>query len=216
MNDNISKEKIRIFLVDDHALVIDSLSDILREEQEFEIVGSARNGLELLEKLPTCPTDIILLDIRMPKMNGIKTIEKIKVINQDLKILIISTIGEGKIMSLAFENEVNGYISKTIGKKDIIDAVKRVINGETVIMVETEEEDPIDIGRQSTNSAFSNRETEILKFIVEGRKTKEIAEKLSLSPHTIERHRKDIMNKLEVDNVAGMVREAIKNKIVEI
>ena len=214
MGNQSKSEKIRIFIVDDHALVIDSLTDLLKDQEQFAIVGSARNGLELLEKLPGCPADIVLLDIRMPKMNGIKAIEKVKAISPTTKILMVSTISERDVVNLANAHKADGYISKSKGKEDFIGAIERVIKDEFVVLVDQEEEeDPIQIDAGGPQFNLTGREREVLALIIDEQTTQEIAENLFLSTHTVERHRKNIMNKLDVRNVAGMVRVAMEHDL---
>ena len=212
----MKEPKIRIFIVDDHQLVIDGITELLGEVSEFEFVGSASNGKELLEKLKHIPTDLILMDIRMPEMNGFEATEIIRKRFSQIRILMLTMHSARKYIREATQKGADGYISKTKGKKDFIEAIRRVHAGEFVVMVDIEEDYPSILNKAASNEIqLSTKEKEILCYIINEYTTTEIAKALFRSPHTIERHRKNIMNKLGVKNIAGMVRYGVEHNVCD-
>lgn len=211
--------KIRIFIVDDHELVIDALWQLLGTIPAFQLIGRANNGEELLESLKEIEVDVILMDIRMPVMDGLEATERVKERYPDIKVLMLTMHSTRTFIKKATERGADGYISKNKGKEDFIDGINRVHRGEFVIIVDMDEEDEMDRNapkkKPSHIGELSEREKEVLYLIVEGFTTSEIATKLYRSSHTIERHRKNIMSKLNAKNLAQMVKLAIDYNLCE-
>lgn len=208
------EKNIRIFIVDDHQLVIDGLTNLLSNIPAFEVVGHASDGKEFLEKFRENLADVVLMDIRMPNMDGLDTVEIAKKRYPNTKFLMLTMHTTRQYIKDATGKGADGYISKTKGQKDFIDGINRVLKGEFVIIVDLDQDNYEDLARTPEKpkeiEVLSDREKEVLGFIMEGSTTSEIADKVYRSTHTIERHRKNIMKKLKVKNVAEMVHLATK------
>ena len=211
----MTEQKIKYFITDDHEVVIQGLAALLTTVEEFEMVGSATSVEEMLAKLQQQEVDVVLLDIRMPgSMNGIEAISKVKAFNSDIKVLMVTGHSSRKYLKEATTEGADGYISKSKSKKEFIDAINRVHRGEFVIFVDLEEVEKEEVFRPTKDlPKLTDREKEVLCLILQEFTNVEIAKKLFLSPHTIERHRKNIMGKLGAKNTAGLVRIALENKL---
>lgn len=207
-------KKIRIFIVDDHEIVIDGLHQLLSKVPDFEVVGQACNGQDFLEKFSQTPADVVLMDIRMPELNGMDTVEKAKAQYPQTKFLMLTMHTTREYIQEATQKGADGYISKTKGQKEFIEGIRRVLNDEFVVIVDLDQDTFDDLKpvepKPYNLEELSDRERMVLCMIVQEYTTAEIAKKLYRSAHTIERHRKNIMNKLQVKNVAGMVRIALE------
>lgn len=210
----MNNQNIRIFIVDDHALVIDGLTQLLSRVPGFEVVGKADNGADFLEKFPETPADVVLMDIRMPELNGMDTVEQAKQLFPDTKFLMLTMHTTREYIQEATKKGADGYISKTKGQKEFIEGIRRVLKGEFVVIVDLDQDTFDDLKTAESKpynlEALSDKEKVVLCMIVKEYTTSEIAQKLFRSPHTIEQHRKNIMNKLQAKNVAGMVRIALE------
>lgn len=209
-----------VLIADDHEIVRYGISTYLSSSEDIEIVGEASTGEECIQLFKEKNPDICLLDIGMPNKNGIETARAIRELDQTTKILILSMHINKQILSEALEAGINGYLLKDTDKADLLTGIRAVIKGQQVFS------NPISdlikesfLTRNATRSSRENneitkREHEILQLIVEGHTSKEIAEKLYISPRTVDTHRANIMQKLELNNIAELVRYAIKHKLV--
>ena len=132
------KERIRIFLTDDHEMVLEGLCQLLNTVREFDIVGRATSGFELMKKISKKPVDIILMDFSMPRMNGFEATKEVKEKFPEIKVIILSMYSSRKHVSQATEAGADGYISKSLGKKDIIEGIKKVFAGGFVVSVDSD------------------------------------------------------------------------------
>lgn len=209
---------INLFLVDDHQIVLDGLKSLLSPIPSINIVGQARNGLDLLKQLQVVQPDIVLMDIGMPDMDGIEASRAVKERYPNIKILICTTHSETFKVKKCLQTGVEGYLLKGSGRGELIDALNRLMAGDTyydprivnVVM------DSFNKKKRDRRNELTPREIEVIQLISEGKKTKEIAEKLYLSPYTIETHRKNIFAKLGINNVAELMRYALENGIVDL
>lgn len=202
---------IKVFLVDDHQMVIDGISLLLQNDAEIECVGSARNGVDAIEQLRTLKADVVLLDINMPEMNGIESCKKLLAQQPDLHIIALSMLSEISPIKMMLKQGAKGYLLKNAGKEELLTAIKTVYDGERYFSAEVNTiiMDNLAGARKRKQSPFprlSRREKEILQLIIEERTTQEIAEQLFISVGTVETHRRNMMNKLGVRNTAGLVR----------
>ncbi|MDP2384871.1 MAG: response regulator transcription factor [Bacteroidota bacterium] len=218
----MSPSKINIMVVDDHQIFIDGISLLLSNEKNISVYAHANNGKEALSILEKGSVDIVLIDIEMPVLNGYDTTAIITTKYPNTKVICLTTHDEKSIVQKMLNAGATGYLLKNIDKETLIKAINSVINGlsffssEIPIALESSESTlNFKTEKQPNNiNTLSAREVEILTLIANGLSNNEIADKLSLSPKTIESHRTNIMQKLNVHNVVGLVKFAIKSGLV--
>ena len=218
--------KISILIVDDHALVRDGIIAMLKNEDDIHIIGEAIDGEEAISKNNALKPDIIIMDIMMPKFNGLEAAKIIKEQHPDSRIIFLSMEVKEDFISEAIKAGASGYIPKDSNKVILINAIRSVYRGEKYFHSMVSELIFNQFYRQSvgnekvkkTYSAgkISNREVEVLKLIASGFSNSQIAEKLFISVRTVDAHRNHIMQKLELNNTAELVKYAIKNDIIEL
>jgi DNA-binding NarL/FixJ family response regulator len=214
--------RYRIILADDHLLLRAGLKRILGEMAGLEVVGEAGNGLELLHLLNKITAHMIILDISMPNMRGIEAIHEIKTIRPDLKILILTMHKDKEYLHQAVSAGANGYLLKEDADIELFSAIETVRNGK--IYVSPKFSDDLfdewarirrgDSNHISEPDQLTTREKEILKLIAEGKSSKEIADLLFISVRTVEHHRANLMNKLNLKKTASLVQYAIQKGYV--
>jgi len=207
---------ITIMIADDHQLFIDGIRSALESIQDFEVVGEALNGYQVLEQLEAgLLPDLILMDINMPKLDGLDSTRQVSKKYPDIKIIALSQYDEKRFVKRMVKNGASGYLLKDAGKDQIEKAIRKVIEGEryfcerlSIRMVEQE------IKEENTSNLFpklSVRELEVLHLICKDFSSQEISEKLFISFHTVESHRANLMQKAGVKKTAGLVRWAVEN-----
>jgi two-component system nitrate/nitrite response regulator NarL len=216
-------EKIRILIADDHAILRDGLKMALKTDPAMEVIGEAENGEIAVKLEQELHPDIIVMDVDMPKMNGIEAVRAIKKNNPDAKVLMLTMHDKESYIVDSISAGAAGYIYKMADMDEFINAVKTVACGkeyfnekvsQTIMSnyiksVQKKEEDG------ERHFALTNREIEIVKLIAAGLTSQEIAEKLFISYFTVGKHRKNIMKKLELKNTAELVRYAMKEGYVK-
>lgn len=212
-------EKIRIVIVDDHQLICDGLSRIIQEIPEFEVITTYQNPMEALQKIPVWKPDILLVDFEMPGLNGIELIQKLKLEIPDLRSILLTMHLDKATVKEALSQGVNAYILKNLDEFELRIALEKVKNNQNyysapVTEVLNNKSKVIQKNSNSQLESLSNREREVLRLIAEAFSTKEIAHQLSVEISTIETHRKSLLRKLDVRNVAGLVRIAIQEGLV--
>lgn len=212
-------EKIKIVIVDDHQLICDGLSRIIQEIPEFEVITTYQNPMEALQKIPVWKPDILLVDFEMPGLNGIELIQKLKLEIPDLRSILLTMHLDKATVKEALSQGVNAYILKNLDEFELRIALEKVKNNQNyysapVTEVLNNKSKVIQKNSNSQLESLSNREREVLRLIAEAFSTKEIAHQLSVEISTIETHRKSLLRKLDVRNVAGLVRIAIQEGLV--
>jgi two-component system nitrate/nitrite response regulator NarL len=206
---------IKIIIADDHNLFIDGLKLLLKDEQDMEVVDIANDGKELLAILQNSIADIILLDINMPQLNGLDALRHIKQSKPLAKIIMLSTYNDEHLVEKAKTAGANGYLLKTTSKPELLDTIRLVASGQACFPYrrpKSENEFDInDIFLKQFN--LSKRETEILRLIKLGLTNQLIADKLFLSVYTVETHRKNIMQKLNLKNPPALYKFIADNNI---
>ena len=213
-----SSESYRILLADDHDMVIDGYRSVLQHAPGFEIAGVAHSGKEVQTFFETSNCDLIILDINMPDMNGLQTIEYLHRKVPTLKILVISMINSPLLVKKVIKLGVDGYLFKTSRADVMLKALDLIMNGSSYF------EESIETAGQSRFLTtfmidgqpveITARELEIIKLVSLGRSTAEIAEELFISPYTVQTHKKNINAKLNIHNPAALVAFAIRNSII--
>lgn len=193
-------------LVDDHNLVRAGMAALLNQDGEFEVVAEATNGVEALKKIKSVACDLLIVDLAMPRLGGIDVIADIRRKNQKIKILVLSMYDDAQFVARAMKAGANGFLLKDALDEDLFWAVESVFNGNEFIS-ELIDKDAL---REFTfdDCELTSREKEVLHLIAEGKTNSDIARVLSISPHTVTRHRANLMKKLNVHNRVELVSVA--------
>ena len=212
---------IRVLLVEDHALVRAGLRALLERAGDIHVLGEAPNGQEGVELTKELKPDVVIMDIMMPRLNGIQAAEHIQSMKLSAQVLLLSMYSEEGLVHQALQSGAKGYVLKTSVSEELLQAVRSVARGETYLSsaissIATD-------GTLHTNASqsknpldnLSPREKEILQLIAEEHTSIEIAQMLFISEKTVEKHRANLMEKLHVRNLAGLVRLAIKYGLID-
>jgi len=207
--------KRRIVIVDDHEIFRDGLRLVLDQIENFKVVNEFASGVEFTQKIEEGDCDVVLLDINMPGMNGIKVTEIIKKKYTGIKIIGLSMLSDEVSSMKMIKCGADGFVQKKSGKMVLEHAINTVCQGGNYFSQDILKKLAIRAQRDSFDSTnqLSSRESEVLVHICQGETTKEIAEKLFLSPKTIEVHRANILSKTYCKNSAQLVIWAIKNQM---
>lgn len=203
--------EFKVAILDDHQLFIDGLRFILKDQPEFNVIGTANKGEEMLSLLKTTEVDIVLLDVQLKGIDGIEVAKKIKEDYPTIRILIVSMCCQISIIKKLLRINVDGYILKERGQQEVNKALTAIQNGERFFSdIITQTLTDSMSGRSTrpglNHVSLTKREFEVLECVAEGLTTDQIASKLFVASSTIITHRKNIMQKLEVKNVAEMIR----------
>lgn len=214
---------IKILIADDHKIVLDGLTSILGDIDGFDVVGSVENGKDAVDFVATKEKpDVLLMDIDMPVMNGINAAREIKKNFEGVRILTLSMHNEKGMIQTLMDAGADGYILKNSSKEELEKGIRTVYAGQTFFSTDV----TMSLLNQSTEitkqadlpqevQELTERELEILKLVAEGYSNKEIGERLFISHRTVDTHRTNLMKKMVVHNVAGLIRIAIKSGLVE-
>lgn len=212
---------IRVILVEDHAMVRAGLRALLERAKDIHVLGEASNGHEAIQLTKELKPDLLVMDIMMPRLNGIQAAEQMRELKLPVKILLLSMYSDQGLVHRAIQSGVKGYVLKTSVSEELIHAIYTVARGETYLSSEISTialEAAFQPHREENNNPLdylSPREKEILQLIAEEHTSLEIAKLLSISEKTVEKHRASLMEKLKVRNVAGLVRFAVKQGLVD-
>lgn len=203
--------EITIYIADDHAIVLEGLSEILKSQPHLKILGTAVNGEEMLKLMDNRRVDVAILDINMPKMNGIQCTELIKKKYPQTKVIILTMFPERTYVDQLISVGADGCLLKSRGSKDLLDAIERVMSNKSYFDMIRDFVEP------NTHPVYnlSEREVEITRLIVNGLTSSEIADKLFLSEHTVKTHRKNIFRKIGINSISQLTSFAINNQIIQ-
>lgn len=205
---------MKVLIADDDALIRDSLKLILELEDDIEVVGTALSGEEAVELCKKYSPDIVLMDIRMPGLDGIIATKQIKMYNKNIKIVILTTFKDDEYISEAIKNGAEGYILKSQSADSIVNSIRMVYSGNGVFQNEILNSI---MGMINSNKKaeikvhLSERELDVLKLIGEGLSNKEIAEKLFLSQGTVRNYVTNLLDKLELRDRTQLALYYVKN-----
>ncbi len=204
---------VRIILADDHNIVRRGLAVLLQMEGSYQIVCEAQNGEEALQCADTTPADLVILDLSMPRLNGLETVRRLRHHYPTLKILILSMYDDLGFVAQTLQDGANGYILKDSMDEELFEALIAINQGRRFVSA-TIDLTQIEQRAEPEGAPLTSREHEVLQLIAEGYTTTEIAELMSISPHTANRHRANILQKMGVRNQMELVRLAIKRGLV--
>lgn len=207
----MKKTKIPVLLVDDHALVRRGFRLLLEDDPEIAIVGETGDGADAVKLAGELRPRVVVMDCALPGISGMDATKKIRSQWPDIAVLMLTMHAEDTWVRLALDAGANGYILKSAVDLDLVQAVRRVAEGETVLDPRVVKPAAL---RGDRNLGLTNRELEVLQLIVSGKSNKEIAGDLSLSVNTVSVHRANIMDTLGIHNTAELVVYAIKNGLV--
>ncbi len=210
---------IKLLVVDDHEIIRQGLRMLLKEETDIKVVGEAENGDDAIEKMNFLDFDIMVLDLLMPKKNGISLILDLKKIKPDLKILIFSISPENHYAIQALKSGASGYLNKGAPIEEVVAAIRAIhtrgryisdkIAEQIALEIKTEKEFPV-------LESFTNREYLIITMIASGKKNREIAKDLSVSLTSVLRFKAQIFEKLKLHNDAELIQFVLQQKMVEL
>lgn len=209
-----------IVLADDHVLFCEGIKRIISEISDLEVVGEARDGLQLLALLKQLTPDLVILDISMPNIRGIEATREIKMTHPDVKVLILTMHKDKDYLYHAISAGADGYLLKEDADTELFSAIETIRQGKTYIsplLTGEVTDDLLRIYRGNHQLPIDNlttREREVLQLLAEGKSNREIADLLFISVRTVENHRAKIMRKLNLKRTADLVRYAIQKGII--
>lgn len=205
-------------ITDDHSMIRQGLKQLLELEGEFQVVEEASDGVECLEKLEKIVPDILLLDINMPRMNGLEVLSKLKEENRQIKILVLTVHNEVEYLLKVIDIGVNGYLLKDAEFSELKKAIHCILDGEDYIQPNLIPLLNAKIVERSSDTAMieslTRRELEVLKLVAHGMYNKEIAQQLQISERTVKNHVSSIFKKIEVMDRTQAAVFAIKNNLI--
>jgi two-component system nitrate/nitrite response regulator NarL len=200
----------KILVVDDHPMVLEGMRSMLTGIPFVKVTGLAQNAYQAIDHLKEILPDIVITDINMPEISGIELSSKIRKEYPNVKIIAMSTYNERSYISQMVQAGASGYLLKSASREELEEAILTVSSGKLYMSLE------LDISREEIKKmpVLTTREREVLVLIAEGLTNPQIAEKLFVSPHTVDSHRKNLLTKFEVNNTAGLIKWAVKNGLI--
>ena len=205
---------IRVYIVDDHYIVIEGLKSLLLSEKDIEVVGHAMNAENCLRYFLLNKADIILMDINMPGKDGVQLCKEIKTLYPDVMVLALSTYNQDSYIRQMMDNGSSGYILKNTDKEELIEAIHAIYRGRTFLSFEVNQVIKSQTQQNSQLPILTRREKEVLALVSNGLTTLEIAQKLYISEATVNSHRRNLLDKINAKNTAALIRFAMDNKLV--
>ena len=201
-----------VLLADDHAILTDGLVSLLKDR--FDVVGSVTNGHQLVAEAIRLRPDVIVADISMPELTGLEALRQLKAKNIDVRVIFLTMHGEAHIATEAVRAGASGYVLKGSPGDELMTAIEQVLQGRTYLTPVVTRDVVAGMSVSPESIALTDRQREVLRLIVEGLRTKEIAAALNMSPRTVETHKSELTQALGVRSTAGLVRYAIAHKLV--
>lgn len=211
------KNQIKIAIADDHQFLIDGIKTALADSPEIQIVGEANNGLEIIEIVKTKKPDLVLLDIRMPELDGIEAAKLLKRQFKDIKIIIMTQFDERSLIRRCQKMGVEGYLLKDCGKSELLKAINKVYKGGIHFSINKANTSKIPqlTKIESKDKILSSRELEVLILMANDKKCSEIAIELGLNESTIRTYRQRLLKKSGTNTSAGLISWAYNQKLIQ-
>ena len=216
----MAEGKYTIVLADDHVLIRHGIKNIIKLDKELEVIGEVCNGEELLECLKKNIPDLVILDISMPKVTGIEAVALVKKKYPQVKVLILTMHKNKQYFYHAMSGGADGYLMKDDSDDELLLAIRKIQSGKNYISPMLTDDFTADIISAHRNQqslpfrGLTKREHEVLKLVVEGYTSKDVAQKLCLSPRTVDHHRAKLLKKFSLKNSADLVSFAVRNGFV--
>lgn len=217
--------KIRVLVADDHTIVREGVSLLLQGEPDIEVVGEAMNGREAVEKCLQLRPDVVLMDIAMPELNGLEATKQVKSARPEIRVLVLTVHESDEYFFQALQSGASGYVLKGATSGELVAAVRAVSSGGIYLHPAVAEKLVADYLHRVSSSngsvrtrydGLTPREKEILILIAEGETNQGIADKLVLSPSTVQTHRANTMEKLQLHNRAELIKYAIRQGLIQL
>src|SRR5438105_13847145 len=214
--------KISVLLVDDHTVVRQGLRALLSAEEDMEVIGEAENGRQAVMLAKKNPPNVVVMDVAMPLLNGLEATRQILRSLPATKVLVLTSYGDDDCVAQLMQAGASGYLIKQTAANDLLKAIREVRRGNAFFSpaiarrLRDQCRDSFSPGANARKTGeLTSREAEVLQLIAEGFSNKQIASELSISIKTVEKHRQQVMNKLNIHDVAGLTRHAIAKGMVE-
>lgn len=216
MSDNIQKDKLSIYIVDDHQIMIDGIKALLKSDERFIVAGQNISPLKAYDEIKMVKPKILITDINMKELSGIELAKKVKLACPDVKIMALSMHGDRQTISEMLQVGIDGYVLKNTGMEELTSALIRIAGGNMFFSDEVSEElrKPEPVIEKKETVSLTPREIEIVKLISAELSNAQIGEKLFISERTVETHRKNIFRKTCTKSVAGLIKLAIEHKLI--
>jgi DNA-binding NarL/FixJ family response regulator len=213
---------VRVFITDDHEIYLEGLSLLLGKQDDIEVIGTAASGRQLLGEIQGLQADILLLDVYLPDMGEEDLLQQIRAIRPELKIIYLTLLRGTRYIHKLTKHTIQGYVLKNASIDELLNALRTVRDGGSYfskdVHIGDRDEDfrhTITIEDKQIDEILSRRELEVLRLICKEYSNAEIAEKLFLSVSTVETHRKNLIAKLGVNNTVGLVKFALRHKLID-
>jgi DNA-binding NarL/FixJ family response regulator len=206
------KNNISVIIIDDHPIVLQGFSHILQNEDHIQLLDSFTSAREGIAYLEEHPVDVVLLDINMPDMNGIEACERIGKSHPNAKVIAISNNNENSIIQRMLQSGASGYILKNASADELVQCIREAVEGKTALSEDVKT--ILQSAKLGNLPKITRREAEILQLLAQGLTSPEIAEKMFVSPLTIETHRRNLIQKFEVSNSAALIHKAMELKYI--
>ena len=219
-NGNTGNGKITIVLADDHAIVREGVAAVLSAEPDLAVIGQAADGNQALEMIRALRPDVAILDLNMPKLHGIEVIRRTRKWNSQVRIGVLSINPDHKIVTEALRIGANAYLLKENAGRHLVEAIHIIMDGGLYISPLLQPQALLANARRPAAAdpleSLSAREYQVFSLIVEGLRAKEIAARLDISPKTVDTYRSNIMRKLHIYDVPGLVKYALQRKLTSL
>jgi DNA-binding NarL/FixJ family response regulator len=208
---------VRVLIADDHDLMRRGVRALLESRPEWQICAEAHTGSEALAKAEELQPDVAIVDITMPELNGVDAARRIRKASPKTEVLVLSMHYADQLIRDTVEAGARGYVVKSDSERDLVTAVEALANHKPFFTPRATEVllSHLDTASSKSKNPLTSREREIVQLLSEGKSSKEVASVLNISVKTAETHRANIMRKLEIHSVAGLVRYAVRNQLVE-
>ena len=208
---------LRVFLADDHAIFRDGVRALLQRHEGIEVVGEAGDGHEAITEIERTRPDVVVMDIAMPNLNGLEVTRRLRKKMPRTRVLVLSMYEDADFVQQILEAGASGYVLKGSASRELLEALAVVQKGQTYLAARLERHAAAPPRRRGAPSAdpLTARERETLQLLAEGNSHAKIAARLNISPKTVETHRRHIGAKLGIHDLAGLVKYAVRKKLVE-
>jgi DNA-binding NarL/FixJ family response regulator len=205
---------ITLVLADDHGIVREGIAAFCASRPDLKILGQSSDGSEAVDLILALKPDFAVLDLNMPKLNGLEVIRRVRLARSETKLVVLSISRDENVIREIFRSGANGYLLKDGPARHLFDAINYILDGGQYLTPLIRRES-VDIKREKKDplALLSKREYEVFSFLVDGMRPKDIAKILEISPKTVDTYRANIMRKLEVEGIAGLVRFAIQRNL---
>jgi len=209
MTDAKNRQPIRVLVVDDHPMTLEGTQALLRRSPNIEVVGAATSGKEAIQMVGELQPEVLLLDVRLPDMNGVEVARAVRTSFPDVAVLVVTGYDDTGMLRSMLKLGVPGYLRKTVTGDELIAAVETVAAGQTAL-----EPELLQVGLTSVDQSFTEREMSVLRLVATGLRNAEIADQLEVSVKTVEFHMRHVLGKLGVRSRTEVMSAAVQRRII--